>query len=47
MELDSFRQLMNKDLIIDPQNERDSLCRNLSDTVYELYDSIKHMTVIP
>ena len=49
LELDSFRQLMNKDIIIDPKNEKDSLCKHLSDTVYELYerirtnDNIKHM----
>ena len=48
MELDSLGQLENRDTMMD-KNNKDSLCKYLSDTVYELYkrmrsnDSIKHM----
>eukprot|EP01083_Nonionella_stella_P150408 479109_1 len=48
VELDSFRTLQ-KTNILQNHNNRDSLCKYLSDTVYDLYerirsnDSIKHM----
>ena len=49
MELDALRLLQNKDIILNDKTKKDSVCKELSDSVYELFerirsnDTIKHL----